>query len=54
MHVKDNLSSILRYVIREKNPVKSEKEIAKEVETIQNTYVEENDWIKILHKIYQY
>jgi hypothetical protein len=52
MHVKDNLASILRYVVREKNPIKSEKEVAKEIEKIQNTYVEESVWKKILSKIY--
>lgn len=34
MHVKDNLSQILRYQIREKYPLKSEKDISKEIEQI--------------------
>ena len=54
MHVKENLSQILRYQIREKNPIKSEKDISKEIEKIQNSYIEESIWKKILHKIYQH
>ena len=53
MHVKDNLTLILRFIIREKFPIKSEKDISKEIEKIQNSYIEESLWRKILHKIYQ-
>ena len=52
MHVKDNLTQILRFIIREKYPIKSEKDISKEIEKIQNSFIEETLWRKILHKIY--
>lgn len=34
MHVRENLTQILRFVIREKYPIKSEKDISKEIEKI--------------------
>ena len=52
MHVKDNLTQILKIIIREKYPIKSEKDISKEIEKIQNSFIEETLWRKILHKIY--
>jgi hypothetical protein len=54
MHVKENLQQILRFLIREKYPIKSEKDISKEIDKIQNSCIEESLWKKILHKIYQY
>ena len=53
MHVKESLTGILKGIIREKNPIKSEKEIAKETETIANSYIEEWQWKKIVFKMYQ-
>lgn len=53
MHVKESLTGILKGIIRERNPIKSEKEIAKETETIANSYIEEWQWKKIIYKMYQ-
>lgn len=52
MHVKESLGGILKGIIREKNPIKSEKEVAKETELIANSYIEEWQWKKIIFKMY--
>lgn len=41
MHVKDSLGTILKGFIREKNPIKSEKEISKDTENVINSWIEE-------------
>ena len=42
MHVRDSLAQMLRQVLREKYPLKSEADIAKECEQIQNSTID--DW----------
>ena len=44
---------MLRQVLREKWPLKSEAEIARECESIQNGCIEEWQWRKIVTKMYE-
>ena len=53
MHVRDSILHMLRLVLREKYPLKSEAEIAKECESIQNGCIEEWQWRKIINKMYE-
>jgi len=53
MHVRDSLAQMLRQVLREKYPLKSEADIAKECEQIQNSTVDDWQWKKILNKMYE-
>ena len=52
LHVRESILGMLRQVLREKWPLKSEAEIAKECETIQNSCIEEWQWRKIINKMY--
>jgi hypothetical protein len=41
-------------VLREKAPTKTEKDIAQEQESVMASYVEEWQWKRIVHKMYEY
>ena len=45
---------MLKMVLREKHPLKSEKEIFMEQETISNGFIQEWQWKKIAHKMYEF
>lgn len=52
MHVKDTLISLLKVLLKDKNTFKSEGEIAKMIDQIQNGSMEEWMWRKIIEKMY--
>lgn len=52
MHVKDTLLSLLKVLLKDKNPFKSEGEISKILDVIQNGTMEEWMWRKIIEKMY--
>lgn len=52
MHVKETLVSLLKVLLKDKNPFKSESEIAKLVERVQNGNMEDWMWRKIIEKMY--
>ena len=52
MHVKDTLLSLLKVLLKDKHPFKSESEIQKLLETIQGGSMEEWMWRKIIEKMY--
>ena len=52
MHVKDTLLSLLKVLLKDKNPFKSEAEIQKMLDNIQNGVMEEWMWRKIIEKMY--
>ena len=41
-------------MLREKAPTKTEKDIAQEQESVMASYVEEWQWKRIVHKMYEY
>ena len=51
-HVKDTLSSLLKVMIKEKYPMKSEIDITKMHEQILTGHVDEWMWRKIIEKMY--
>jgi hypothetical protein len=52
MHVKDTLVSLLKVLLKDKFPFKSEGEISKMIEGIQNGTMEDWMWKKIIEKMY--
>ena len=52
MHVKDTLLSLLKVLLKDKHPFKSESEIQKLLESIQAGTMEEWMWRKIIEKMY--
>ena len=52
MHVKDTLLSLLKVLLKDKNPFKSESEINKMLDIVQNGTMEEWMWRKIIEKMY--
>jgi hypothetical protein len=52
MHVKDTLLSLLKVLLKDKNPFKSETEINKLLDFVQNSTMEEWMWRKIIEKMY--
>jgi len=53
MHVRQTLSHLLKQVMREKYPTKSQQQIVKECEAIQNSHIDEWQWKKILNRMYE-
>ena len=53
MHVKESLTVILKGIIRDRNPIKPEKEIAKDTEMVANSFIEEWQWKRVIFKMYQ-
>ena len=52
MHVKDTLVSLLKVLLKDKNPFKSEAEITKMVDKVQNGSMDDWMWKKIIEKMY--
>lgn len=52
MHVKDTLLSLLKVLLKDKNSFKSESEITKMLDLVQNGTMEEWMWRKIIEKMY--
>lgn len=52
MHVKDTLISLLKVLLKDKNPFKAEADIGRMLEQIQNGPMEEWMWKKIIEKMY--
>lgn len=52
-HVKDTLINLVRVMLRDKYPLKSETHIAQLLENIQNGRIEEAMWTKIVEKMYE-
>ena len=53
MHVKDTLVSLVKVMLKDKHPLKSEKDIQKMLETIEKGKIEDWMWLKILEKMYE-
>lgn len=54
MHVKETLSNLLKILLREKHHLKSEGEINQLCEFVQNSYIEDWQWKKIVMKMYDH
>ena len=52
-HVKETLLQLVKVMLKDKYPLKVEKDIQKMVETIEKGTIEEWMWMKILDKIYE-
>lgn len=52
MHVKDTLVGLLRTLLKERNPLKSENEINRMMKEIQEGVLEEWQWRSIIEKMY--
>lgn len=53
IHVKDTLISLVKVMLKDKFPLKSEKDIQKMLDQIQNGKIEDWMWLKILEKMYE-
>ena len=53
IHVKDTLISLVKVMLKDKFPLKSEKDIQKMLDTIQNGKIDDWMWMKILEKMYE-
>lgn len=53
VHVKDTLISLVKVMLKDKYPLKSEKDIQKMLDTIQNGKIDDWMWQKILEKMYE-
>ena len=52
LHVKETLQNLLKILLREKHHLKTEGEISSMIESIQNSSIEDWQWKKIVHKMY--
>ena len=50
--MKETLQNLLKILLREKHHLKTEGEISQMIETIQNSTIEDWQWKKIVHKMY--
>ena len=53
MHVKDTLINLVKVMLKDKFPLKSEDQIKKMLDTVQNGKIEDWMWLKILEKMYE-
>ena len=53
MHVKETLINLVKSMLKEKFPLKGEKDIQKMLDTIEKGKLDEWMWLKILDKMYQ-
>ena len=53
MHVKDPLVSLVKVMLKDKHPLKSEKDIQKMLDMIEKGKIEDWMWLKILEKMYE-
>ena len=53
MHVKETLISLVKVMLKDKNPLKGEKEIQNMLERVQNGVIDDWMWMKILEKMYE-
>ena len=53
MHVKDTLVSLVKVMLKDKHPLKSEKDIQKMLDQIEKGKIEDWMWLKILEKMYE-
>ena len=53
MHVKDTLVSLVKVMLKDKHPLKSEKDIQRMLDTIEKGKIEDWMWLKILEKMYE-
>jgi len=53
MHVKDTLLSLVKVMLKDKYPLKSEKDIQAMLDKVQSGYVDTWMWTKILDKMYE-
>lgn len=52
MHVQDTLNNLLKAVLREKHPHKSEQGINAVYEQVQNGFIDDNSWARIIERMY--
>jgi hypothetical protein len=52
MHVKETLITLLKALLRERYPNKSETELNRMMDELQNSFLEEWQWRKIIEKMY--
>lgn len=53
IHVKETLLSLVKVMIRDKNPHKSEDNLNRSLEAIQKGRIEDWMWVKIIEKMYE-
>jgi hypothetical protein len=51
--VKDTLSNLVKVMLKDKYPLKSEKDIQKMLDTVEKGRIEDWMWLKILEKMYE-
>lgn len=52
-HVKDTLLNLVKVMLKDKNPLKSERDIQIMLDSIQNGHIDDWMWLKILDKMYE-
>jgi len=53
MHVQDTLVSLVKVMLKDKYPLKAEKDILKMLDTIEKGKIDDWMWLKILEKMYE-
>ena len=51
--MKDTLSNLVKVMLKDKYPLKSEKDIQKMLDTVEKGRIEDWMWLKILEKMYE-
>ena len=52
-HVKDTLISLVKVMLKDKNPLKGERDIQRMLDQVQNGFIDDWMWAKILEKMYE-
>lgn len=53
MHVKDTLANLVKVMLKDKYPLKSESDIQKMLDAVDKGRIEDWMWLKILEKMYE-
>jgi len=53
MHVQDTLINLVKVMLKDKQPLKSEKDIQKMLDNIEKGRIDDWMWLKILEKMYE-
>ena len=53
MHVKDTLINLVKVLLKEKQPLKSEKDIQKMLDAIEKGKIDDWMWLRIMEKMYE-
>jgi len=53
VHVKDTLANLVKVMLKDKYPLKSESDIQKMLDAVDKGRIEDWMWLKILEKMYE-